>query len=143
MTTDAGAFRQTIFYPFLHASTFGRGTVLHTLVKSPVYDSVYGDAPYVDCVGVIREEQEELVFFAVNKDTKEGMEVTCDLRQFSGYQVEEHIVLHDDDLLAVNTMDHPGRVQPVTGGESVIEKGILTARLLPASWNVIRLKRMP
>ena len=143
MTTDEGAFRQTIFYPFLHASTFGRGTVLHTLVKSPVYDSVYGDAPYVDCVGVIREEQEELVFFAVNKDTKEGMEVTCDLRQFSGYQVEEHIVLHDDDLLAVNTMDHPGRVQPVTGGESVIEKGILTARLLPASWNVIRLKRMP
>ena len=108
-----------------------------------MYDSVYGDAPYADCVGVFREEQEELILFAVNKDLEEKMEVTCDLRQFSGYQVEEHIVLHDDDLQAVNTMDHPDQVQPVTGGESVIEQGTLTARLLPGSWNVIRLKRMP
>ena len=56
--------------------------------------------------------------------------------------VEEHIVLQGD-LQAVNTMKDPGRVQPVTRGESVIEKGTLTAHLLPGSWNVIRLKRMP
>ena len=142
MTTDTGAFRQTIFYPLLHASTYGRGTVLHTLVKSPVYDSVYGDAPYADCVAVFREEQEELVFFAVNKDTQEDMEITCDLRQFSGYCVEEHLVMRDDDLLAVNSIDDPGRVRPAAGGESRLEEGMLTARLLPASWNVIRCKRI-
>ena len=37
--TGGGAWRQTIFYPFLHASRFGRGTVLDLAVKSPRYDN--------------------------------------------------------------------------------------------------------
>ncbi len=36
MTSDTGAWRQTIFYPFAYTSTYGRGTVLNTLVKGPV-----------------------------------------------------------------------------------------------------------
>ncbi len=39
MTSDTGAWRQTIFYPYMHASIYGRGTVLNTLVKSPGYES--------------------------------------------------------------------------------------------------------
>lgn len=68
MTSDTGAWRQTIFYPFAYTSTYGRGTVLNTLVKGPVYDSkTYGDAPYLDAVLVWKEENEELTLFAVNK----------------------------------------------------------------------------
>ena len=33
------AWRQTIFYPVMHASTLGRGTSLLPVVKSPVYDA--------------------------------------------------------------------------------------------------------
>lgn len=29
MTSDTGAWRQTIFYPYMHASMFGNGTVLN------------------------------------------------------------------------------------------------------------------
>ena len=36
MTSDTGAWRQTIFYPYMHASVFGRGTVRNTLVQAPV-----------------------------------------------------------------------------------------------------------
>ena len=139
MTSDTGIYRQTIFYPFLHASTYGRGTVLHTLVKSPVYDSIYGDAPYLDCVVINREEQKELVLLAVNKDLKEDMEITCDLRQFASCRVLDHIVLHDEDLQAVNSEETPDRISPRAGIGAQIESGVLTARLQHLSWNVIRL----
>ena len=139
MTSDTGAYRQTIFYPFLHASTYGRGTVLHTLVKSPVYESVYGDAPYLDCVMINQEEQNELVLLAVNKDLKEDMEITCDLRQFASCQVKEHIILQDEDLQAVNSEETPDRISPTSGTDAKIENGVLTARLQHQSWNVIRM----
>ena len=139
MTSDTGAYRQTIFYPFLHASTYGRGTVLHTLVKSPVYESVYGDAPYLDCVMINQEEQNELVLLAVNKDLKEDMEITCDLRQFASCRVKEHIILQDEDLQAVNSEETPDRIRPTAGTDAKIENGVLTARLQHQSWNVIRM----
>lgn len=139
MTSDTGAWRQTIFYPYMHASTFGSGTVLNTLVKSPVYDSRYGEAPYLDCVIVNNEEKGELVVFAVNKDLTEDMEVTCDLRQFADYTIKEHLVLHDEDLKAVNTEENPNRITPEANGNSRLEEGRLTAVLKHKSWNVIRL----
>ncbi len=139
MTSDTGCWRQTIFYPFMQASTFGNGTVLNTLVKSPVYDSKYGDAPYLDSVVVMNEEKEEVVVFAVNKDLEEDMEMTCDLRQFADYKVKEHLVLHHNDLKAVNTEEAPNTVKPQNNGISKVEGGILTAELQSKSWNVIRL----
>ena len=139
MTSDTGAWRQTIFYPYMHASKFGNGTVLNTLVKSPVYDSKYGEAPYLDCVIVNNEEKGELIVFAVNKDLTEDMEVTCDLRQFADYTVKEHLVLHDEDLKAVNTEENPDRIRPEANGNARLEEGRLTAVLKHKSWNVIRL----
>ncbi len=139
MTSDTGAWRQTIFYPYMHASKFGNGTVLNTLVKSPVYDSKYGEAPYLDCVIVNNEEKGELIVFAVNKDLTEDMEVTCDLRQFADYTVKEHLVLHDEDLKAVNTEENPNRIRPEANGNARLEEGRLTAVLKHKSWNVIRL----
>ena len=139
MTSDTGAWRQTIFYPYMHASKFGNGTVLNTLVKSPVYDSKYGEAPYLDCVIVNNEEKGELIVFAVNKDLTEDMEVTCDLRQFADYTIKEHLVLHDEDLKAVNTEENPDRIRPEANGNARLEEGRLTAVLKHKSWNVIRL----
>ena len=139
MTSDTGAWRQTIFYPYMHASKFGNGTVLNTLVKSPVYDTKYGEAPYLDCVIVNNEEKGELIVFAVNKDLTEDMEVTCDLRQFADYTIKEHLVLHDEDLKAVNTEENPDRIRPEANGNARLEEGRLTAVLKHKSWNVIRL----
>ena len=51
MTSDTGAWRQTIFYPYMYTSIFGRGTVLNTQVLAPVYDSRnYCDVSYLDSV---------------------------------------------------------------------------------------------
>lgn len=142
MTSDTGAWRQTIFYPYMHAAIMGQGTVLNTIVKSPVYESrQYGEAPYLDCVVVENCEKEELVVFAVNKDLEEDMEVTLDLRQYAGYRVKEHIVLQNDDLKAVNTEENPDNVIPRTGGNSKVDGGTLKTVFEKKSWNVIRLDK--
>lgn len=142
MTSDTGAWRQTIFYPYMHASTMGMGTVLNTIVKSPVYESGnYGDAPYLDSVVIMNEEEETVTIFAVNKDLEEDMEVTCDLRQFSGYQVKEHIVLTHEDMKAENTQANPNEVAPQFNGVSKVEDGRLRAVFGKHSWNVIRLTK--
>lgn len=138
MTSDTGAWRQTIFYPYMHASKYGRGTVLNTVVKVPVYESVYGDAPYLDAVAVADEEQECLTIFAVNKDLEEPMEVSCDLRQYADYRITEHLEMTGPDLGAVNTQQYPETVKPTESKNSVLEDGIWKAVLSPRSWNVIR-----
>lgn len=143
MTSDTGAWRQTIFYPYMHAAAFGQGAVLNTIVKSPVYEAkTHGEAPYLDCVVVDNAEKEEVVIFAVNKDLEEDMEVTLDLRQYAGYRICEHIVLHHDDLKAVNTEENPNNVVPGANGNSKVEDGVLQAVLGKKSWNVIRLSRV-
>jgi len=141
MTSDTSVWKQTIYYPFMHASTLGRGTVLHTLVNSPVYDSKYGDAPFLDSLLIANEEEETLTLFAVNKDLKEGMEITCDLRQFAGYQIENHIVLTHENLKADNTEANPHNVTPKNSNLSRVENGVLVSMLEKQSWNVIRLKK--
>lgn len=142
MTSDTGAWRQTIFYPFCYTSRYGRGTVLHTLIKTPVYESkTYGETPYLDGVLVWREEEEELVLFAVNKCLDEDMELICDLRQFAGYQLEEHVVLSHEDMKAVNTETHPWEVTPQKGTGIKIKDGKLTGVLGKHSWNMIRLRK--
>lgn len=144
MTANGGAtWRQTIFYPYMHASVYGRGIVLQTLVKSPVYDSKdFTDVPVLDAVALLNEENEEVTVFAVNKDLQDSALCECDLRSFGDYRVAEHIVLEHPDVKAVNTMDNPLRVVPHQKGNAVVEDGTLKTTLGKLSWNVIRLKKI-
>ena len=69
------------------------------------------------------------------------MELTCDLRQFAGYQVKEHIMLAHEDVKAVNTEEHPDNVAPVKVENEKLDGGILKAVLKDKSFHVIRLER--
>lgn len=141
MTSDTGAWKQTIYYPFALISSYGRGTVLHTVQEAPFYESVHGDASYLDVVCIMNEEEETLTIFAVNKHLSEPMELQCDLRQFADYQVKDQIVLAHTDLKAVNTEEHPDCVAPVRGTTAVAKAGRLTAILGDKSFHVICLGR--
>ncbi|MBQ8637571.1 MAG: alpha-N-arabinofuranosidase [Lachnospiraceae bacterium] len=141
MTSDTGAWKQTIYYPFEMISNYGRGKVLHTLVQSPVYESRHGDAPYLDSVLTMDEEAETLTLFAVNKSLDESMELTCDLRQFAGYEIRKHVVLRHEDVKAVNTEENPNEVSPSCNGVSSIENGVLTAQLQDKSFHMIQLAK--
>jgi alpha-N-arabinofuranosidase len=141
MTSDTGAWRQTIYYPFLHASLYGRGEVLQTVVKTTSYESKHGDAPYIDSVVTTDAKHDTLTIFAVNKHLEDDFELSCDLRQYADYQVVEHIILTHDDVKATNTESHPNTVVPTTGTTAKKEDGILTVLLPSKSWNVIRFSK--
>jgi alpha-N-arabinofuranosidase len=141
MTDNEGnAWRQTIYYPFLHASTYGRGCSLKALISSPVYDSKdFGEVPLLEAVPVLNEDCGELTIFAVNRDCQDSLLLECEMRGFESYRVLEHIVLESQNLKAANTKENPFNVVPHTGGKTVIEDGKVKASLPKLSWNVIRL----
>ena len=142
--TDAGggaAWKQTIFYPFMHASKYGRGVVLMPMLSTDTHDtSKHDHVTDVDSVAVYNEEKEELTIFAVNRTLDADIELTTDMRGMEGYKVTEHIVLENSDLKAVNCAGGQ-HVLPKTVERSKMDGGIMTSMLHKASWNVIRLSR--
>lgn len=143
MTENGGAaWKQTIYYPYMHASLYGRGTVLVPLIKSPKYDSSeFTDVPYLEAIAVHNEELGEVTIFAVNRHQDEALPFEIDLRSFDGCRIIEHIVQESDDLKAANTAAEPNRVTPHNGGNATVtDGGKIEAALPKASWNVIRVK---
>jgi len=142
MTENNGrSWKQTIFYPYMHASVFGRGVSIKPILSSPKYDSKdFTDVPFIDSAAVYNEENEEVTIFMVNKNLEESISLHADIRSFEDYRLVEHIVLENDDLKATNTADQQ-RVVPHNRGVSTLENGVLEARLPKTSWNVIRLKK--
>ncbi|MDG0812809.1 arabinosylfuranosidase ArfA [Cohnella rhizosphaerae] len=142
MTVNGGgSWRQTIYYPYLHASVYGRGIALQPVVSSPKYDSkAFTDVPYLDSVAVFNPELEEIAVFAVNRSLNDSLALECDIRSFGDYRVAEHIVLEHDDLKAVNTLQEE-RVRPHANGRSSASEGRVTAVLPKHSWHVIRLAK--
>ena len=138
--TGGGIVKQTTYFPFMHASRYGRGTALDMRVDSSSYeDPVFDAVPYVEAVGVLSEDRGDLTVFSVNRNLEEVVGLDVDLRDFSTARVVEHIVLTHSDLKAVNTLEQPERVAPSALDDSVEEhEGKTRIALPPASWNVVR-----
>ncbi|MCY0877584.1 MAG: alpha-N-arabinofuranosidase [Firmicutes bacterium] len=135
------AWRQTIFYPFLHASKWGRGRVLQTLIRAPLYSTrQYGDVPTLDAICVDNESAGELVIFGVNRHLTETLTVEIKLENDQCYRGGEHVILYHDDLMATNSAADPNRVRPYATSINSVIRDALTLRWPPHSWNVIRLK---
>ena len=143
MTQNNGpAWRQTIFWPFLHASHFGRGRVLRCEVTCPSYDAgEISEVPYLEAVTTWDEGKGTATIFAVNRSLTEKMELVANLGGLEGYAIKEHIVLTHPDNKAINTAAAPDTVVPRLGGRSQLHTNQLLAELEPLSWNVIRLER--
>lgn len=136
-----GCWAQTIYYPFLHASTFGRGTALRALVDSPVYDCAdYERVPLIDATATLADDGSVTVF-CVNRDLTEDFALEVDLHGFGSLRIGEHIVLHHDDVHAVNTEDAPNAVAPCAGPGGEIDGEKATIRIPALSWNVVRFVR--
>ncbi len=138
--TGGGIVKQTTYFPFMHASRYGRGTALDMKVDSSSYeDPVFDAVPYIEAVGVLSEDRGELTVFAVNRNLEEVVGLDVDLRDFSTARVVQHIALTHSDLKAVNTLEQPDRVAPSALDDSVEEHEGKTRIALPsASWNVVR-----
>lgn len=133
------AWKQTIFYPFMHASKYGRGTVLTPIVHTTRHDTAtHEDVTDVESIAVYNMEKEELTIFAVNRSLEEEITLTTDVRGFEDYRVLEHIVLEHSDMKICNSSGGE-MVYPKSTDQSSMDNGIMTSTLHKTSWNVIRL----
>ena len=133
-----GCWAQTIFYPYMHASNFGRGTSLRGIVSCPDYACQdYDHVPYIDAAATMGDDGSVTVF-AVNRDMQEDFAFEIDLRSFGKLQLDEHILLHHPDVKAVNTEENPNNVVPTVGPGGVMDGGKATVTLPALSWNVLR-----
>jgi len=94
--------------------------------------------PVIDAAAILGQDG-AVTIFALNRDLQEDVALACDLRAFGALRVAEHIVLHHDDVKAVNTEAAPDTVVPRQGTGGAMEGGRLAVTLPALSWNVIRL----
>ncbi len=136
-----GCWAQTIYYPFMHMSRYGRGTALKMILESPRYSAgKFDDVPVVDGVAVVTEDG-GVSIFCINRDLKEDAVMDMDLRSFGDLRMSEHIVMHNDDVNAVNTENDPYNVIPGNMETETIDGGRVQVRLPALSWNVIRFSK--
>jgi len=133
MTENGGdAWVQTIYYPFLYSSVWGRGTALKPVVRCDTYQNSRNmDVPYLTASVIRNDQAGEIIVFAVNRSLEEEMELT--LHGFAGYRIAEHVELSCEDLKAVNTKEKQTvmpQYVPGPEGNPVLKKH---------SWNMIRL----
>ena len=141
LTEENGpAWKQTIYYPYLHASKYGRGIALNPALRSSKHDTKeFTDVTDVDSVAVWDDEKDQVTIFAVNRTLDQDIPLEADLRSFEGYRVLEHIVLENEDMFAVNSAEKQAVLPKSVTDRDQLENGILTSKLSKASWNVIRL----
>ncbi len=139
--SGGGCWAQTIFYPLMHASRFGRGTALRPIVSSPTYDCRdYEKVPLVDAAATLSDDG-GITIFALNRDMSEDITLNCDLRAFGEMKAVEHIVMHHDDVKAVNTEENPDEVKPGKARNPKMDLGRMNVKMPALSWNVIRLSK--
>ncbi len=139
--TGGGVWAQTIFYPLMQASVYGRGVSLRPVIESPTYACEdFDQVPVVDAAAALQDDG-NLTIFCINRDLTEDVRLQADLRAFGDLRVAEHTVLHHDDVNAVNTEATPDTVVPANADPGAMDSGKLTITLPALSWNMIRLKK--
>lgn len=140
MTENNGsAWVQTIYYPYMYSSRYGRGVTLKTVNNCETYKTSDDfEVPYVDTSVILNEEKKEIVVFAVNRSLEEEMELNLNFEGFNSVEISEHIELYADDLKTINTKDNKG-VVPQSVSISKEKASQHNIKLKKHSWNMIKL----
>jgi alpha-N-arabinofuranosidase len=142
MTSPNGAaWRQTIFYPYMFASRYGRGKALDLKVAGPTYKSdVAGEVSCLDVSAVHDEKAGAVSFFIVNRSDKD-VEAEFDIAAFGkNASIIDHQVMTHADLKAVNTEADMMNVAPKKADTASLANGSLSAKFAPYSYQMIRIK---
>ncbi len=141
MTAPKGpAWRQSIFYPYYFASRFGRGDALQLVVNSPGSDSKVADnVPYLDISAVHDADGGTLTLFMINRHGGESVDAEIRLEGFAEARLLDHQAMTSASLEDVNTLANPNAVTPKPGAGASVNGGVLTAKLAPHSYQMMRL----
>ena len=124
MTEPGGkAWVQSIYYPFLYASRFGRGTSLAPQVEVETYSCAINEAvPYLDC-SAVENADGNVTLFLVNRHAEESLEVATLTEELGSFSSAELTTLFGCEA----------RTQAVNPDASLT--------LPPMSWSMLRLTK--
>lgn len=127
---DGRVWKQTIFYPYMHALKYAKGETLDITCECDTYDTAnHKNIPYVEATATIDREAGELVIYAVNRSMTEA--INLDITIPEGVKFIEHLDVSGSDVNMTNSADE----------EKIYEKTVQdkdAIKLAPLSWNVIR-----
>lgn len=128
------AWRQTIFYPFLHASRYGRGTALKTkLITGTHSTSSRSSVTDVEAAAVLSKDKDQVTVFAVNRNVTEDVQLEIALE---GFKAKTWLALESDDMSVTNDASCE-RVAPIEKKNFASSSGTTEVLLKSSSWNVI------
>ncbi|MBE6357550.1 MAG: alpha-N-arabinofuranosidase [Lentisphaerae bacterium] len=145
MTVNGGkCWKQTIFYPFRETSRFGRGTVLRSVVDSPVYAGgakfCTPEIQFLRTAAVWRQEAGEITVFAINR-AAEKMEFSAELQGFECTQVIDAIEIANPDMDAVNSAEKEAVApEKIAADRYSLRGNQFVSELKPLSWNMFRIR---
>lgn len=133
MTQKGGmAIRQTIYYPYLLLSQYGRGEAIRTIVDVPTHKTCFGDTPQVYTSLVWKEAQKKLTLFAINIDEEHEAQANVSLEGFGDLKLQEHII-YTGEKNAANTFETGECVLPQQAAVDLAVAPVLP----PLSFNVL------
>lgn len=94
---------------------------------------------YIDSLSVWNKEENELVFFAVNRDEFSKQVISLQLSDFVSEKVIESISMTADDKKMTNQYNHEA-VKPKTVNNAKINNQEVKIELEPLSFNMVRIK---
>ncbi len=137
---NGNAWVQTIYYPFLYASRYGRGSALDISIDAPTYACAVGDSiPFVDGAATLSADEREIVLFLVNRSLEQEQECTISLANTPALSVLDCVSLSGFTPESINTADY-APVHPATLTEYQLNEGALAITLPKFSWNMVRVR---
>lgn len=137
MTTDQGVWFQSIFYPYMQVSNYGKGIALTPEVDVATYKSREFDAvPYLDSIATYDQSQDEVTIFAENKSQTEVIDFSTLLRDLNVKKVIEATQFYGYDVKADNRDGKMG----LQSFDVLTDDHEIKAKLQPLSWNMIRVQ---
>ena len=138
MTEPGGkAWAQTIYYPFLYASIYGRGISLKTYTDAPTYScKINNSVPYLDCSAVLQKDG-SIAIFAINRSPDEPVEYQIELNKPANARITKWFSLcnHAPNDINTSTDSH---VKPQNFTDKLKENS-LSVTLSPFSWNLLQI----
>ncbi len=140
MTEKGGdAWVQPIYYPFQLIAGHAKGVVLDSRYIGGHYETEdFAKVPVVDSLVVWNQDEEELVYYLVNR-SGDQQQVLFDSHGLNVKEVVESVVLSSDDIKATNYEDH-NLIQPKALANYSVDKDGTVVELEPYSFQMVRIK---
>ena len=139
MTNSTGMFRHSIYFPYLWALQYARGSVLNVLVESPTYEvSGMGQVAYLDTVATVDKSNGNVASFILNRDLTKSHTVEINWQDRAPGKVQAANILTGNDLKASNSFEAPTKVAPRAFDKPTTSGGKTKFEVPPRSYTVIQ-----